>query len=60
MLFTSNRTINVEEYTHGSVTTSHVRLASAGIHGDFQFNGWRLAQGVAMTLCGRHLTQPEY
>lgn len=60
MLFTRGRTINVEEYTHGSVTTSYARLASAGIHSDFQFNGWRLAQGVAMTLCASHLTQPEY
>lgn len=60
MLFNRFRTINVEEYTHNSVTTSHVRLASAGTHGDFHFNGWRLAQGVAMTLSSRHLNQPEY
>ena len=31
-----------------------------GKHTDFQFNGWRLAQGVAMTICSRHLTKREY
>jgi hypothetical protein len=60
MLFNRVRTINVEEYTHGSVTTNHAPLASTGIHSDFQFNEWRLAQGVAMTLCSKHITKPEY
>jgi len=60
MLFTKSRTIKVVEYTRGSVTTSHARLTPTGIHSDFHFNGWRLAQGVAMTICSRHINQPEY
>ncbi|RZJ53634.1 MAG: hypothetical protein EOO44_07860 [Flavobacterium sp.] len=62
MLFTNNRTINVEEYTHTSVTTSRASLAPVSTkgHANFEFNGWRLAQGVAMTLCSQHLTKPEY
>lgn len=60
MLFTHHRTINVEEYTRTSVTTKRATLSSTGNHSNFQFNGWRLAQGVAMTLCSQHITKPEY
>lgn len=60
MLFIKNRRINVEEYSHHSVTTKYASLASIGTHPNFEFNAWRLAQGVAMTICSRHLTKPEY
>ncbi len=60
MLFTNQRTINVEEYTLASVTTKYASLSSTGTNQDLQFNGWKLAQGVAMTICSRHITEPEY
>ncbi|WP_427873514.1 hypothetical protein [Flavobacterium sp. MMS24-S5] len=60
MLFTKQRTINVEEYTHASVTIKRATLISTGTNPDLQFNGWRIAHGVARTTCARYLTQPEY
>lgn len=60
MLFIKDRTINVKEYTTKSVTTKHARLVENAKHPDFHFNGWRLAQGVAMTISARHLTHKKY
>lgn len=60
MYLFGNRDIQVKEYTQNSVVTKSAPIVSTGFHTPFRFNGWRLAHGVARTICARTILNPEY